>query len=109
MMIFMDKNRFEKLPVWAQEAVDKAAADIREQSFAIDQEYIKNIGEANADKAEFYTPTAEEASEWRNASAKAWLVASKLKLYDPALARRILESQSGTEEFITQLDELGVL
>ncbi|MDB3935238.1 TRAP transporter substrate-binding protein [Granulosicoccus sp.] len=109
MMIFMDRNRFEELPVWAQEAVDKAAADIREQSFAIDQEYIKNIGEANADKAEFYTPTAEEATEWRNASAEAWLVASKLKLYDPALARRILESQSGTEEFVSQLDELGVL
>ncbi len=48
-------------------------------------------------------------AQWRNAAARAWLVARKLKLYDPAMARRILDAQSGMDGFISQLDKTGAL
>ncbi len=109
MVIFMDQKRFEGLPQWAQDAVDKAAADLRARSFAIDQEYAAKMGAKNVAKINYYQPTPEEMAQWRNAAAKAWLVAAKLKLYDPALARRILDAQSGMDEFINQLDKSGAL
>ena len=109
MVIFMDQKRFEGLPQWAQDAVDKAAADLRARSFAIDQEYAGKMGAKNVAKIDYYQPTPEEMAQWRNAAAKAWLVAGKLKLYDPALARRILDAQSGMDEFINQLDKSGAL
>ncbi len=109
MVIFMDQKRFEKLPQWARDAVDKAAADLRNQSFAIDQKYAAKMGAKNVPKVDYYQPTAEEMAQWRNAAAKAWLVARKLKLYDPAMARRILDAQSGMDGFISQLDKTGAL
>jgi TRAP-type C4-dicarboxylate transport system substrate-binding protein len=109
MVIFMDQKRFESLPQWAQDAVDKAAADLRNQSFAIDQKYAAKMGAKNVAKVNYYQPTPEEMAQWRNAAAKAWLVAKKLKLYDPAMARRILDAQSGMDGFINQLGTIGAL
>ena len=109
MVIFMDEKRFEKLPQWAREAVDKAAADLRARSFAIDQQYAAKMGSKNAAKVNYYQPTPGEMAKWRKASAKAWLVARKLKLYDPALARRILKAQNGMQDFIKQLEKVGAL
>jgi len=109
MVIFMDQKRFEKLPQWARDAVDKAAADLRDQSFAIDQKYAAKMGAKNVAKVNYYQPTPEEMVQWRNAAAKAWLVGKKLKLYDPAMARRILDAQSGMDGFINQLDKIGAL
>lgn len=109
MVIFMDEKRFEKLPPWAREAVDKAAADLRARSFAIDQKYAAKMGAKNVAKVDYYRPNPGEMAQWRNAAAKAWLVAKKLKLYDPALARRILNAQSGMGGFIKQLDKIGAL
>ncbi len=48
-------------------------------------------------------------AQWRKAASKAWLVGRKLKLYDPALARRILESQGGLDGMITELESIGAL
>jgi TRAP-type C4-dicarboxylate transport system substrate-binding protein len=109
MVIFMDQKRFEKLPQWARDAVDKAAADLRDQSFAIDQKYAAKMGAKNVAKVNYYQPTPEEMVQWRNAAAKAWLVGKKLKLYDPAMARRILDAQSGMDGFINQLDQIDAL
>ena len=109
MVIFMDQKRYEKLPQWARDAVDKAAADLRAQSFAIDQKYAAKMGAKNEAKINYYQPTPGEMAQWRNASARAWLVAKKLKLYDPAMARRILEAQSGMDDFIKQLEQAGAL
>lgn len=109
MVIFMDEKRFDKLPQWARDAVNKAAADLRARSFAIDQEYAAKLGVKNVAKINYYQPTPEEMAQWRNAAAKAWLVAKKLKLYDPALARRILNAQPDMDGFISQLDKIGAL
>jgi TRAP-type C4-dicarboxylate transport system substrate-binding protein len=109
MIIFMSLDRYNKLPGWAQEAVDKAAKDLRGQTFAIDARYAAKMGSANIDKIEYYQPTPEEMSQWHKAAAQAWLVGKKLKLYDPALARRILEAQDGIEALIGELAAIGAI
>ena len=109
MIIFMDMKRFEGLPDWAQQALDKAAADLRGKVFAIDAEYSAKLGRENKAKVNYYTPSEAELGQWRRASARAWLVGKKLKLYDPKLARRILESQAGLEDLVKELERLGAL
>ena len=109
MMIFMSQDRYEKLPDWAKTAVDKAAADLRRESFAIDQQYSAKIGAENVDKVNYYEPNTEEMAAWRNASVKAWLIAKQLNLYDPGLAQRILDGQDGIDAFKDQLKQAGAL
>ncbi|GAB5469190.1 MAG: hypothetical protein Kilf2KO_22200 [Rhodospirillales bacterium] len=109
MIIFMDQDRYAALPDWAQKAVDQAAADLRGQVFQIDQTYADKLGAANAEDITYYTPTEAEMAEWRAAAARSWAVGKQLKLYDPAMARRILETQEGTAAFIEQLEKQGSL
>ena len=109
MVIFMDGKRFNKLPKWAQEAVDKAAADLRAKAFGIDQSYAAKMGSKAASKIKYYQPNESEMAEWRKAASKAWLVGKKLKLYDPAMARRILDAQTGLEDFKKELEKIGAL
>lgn len=109
MLVFMDVKRFQELPDWAQNAMNKAAADLRAQVFAVDAQYAEKLGAANTNKVQYYTPTKDEMAQWRKASAQAWLVGKKLNLYEPALARRILESQEDTQDFIGELESLGAL
>jgi len=109
MLVFMDLKRYQALPDWAQKAVDKSAENLRSKVFEVDARYAAKMGAANADKVKYYTPTADEMNQWRKASAQAWLLGKKLKLYDPAVARRILESQDGTDGFVAELTSLGAL
>lgn len=109
MVVFMDLDRFQKLPKWAQEAVDKAAADLRAKAFDIDASYAARMGAKNFPKVTYYTPNPSEMAEWQKAATKAWLVGKKLKLYDPGLARRILEAQGGLDGMIKELEGIGAL
>ena len=109
MLIFMDRKRFEQVPDWAQMALDKSAADLRAKVFEVDAQYADRLGAANKDKIQYYTPSKDEMAQWRKASAKAWLVGKKLNLYDPSLARRILESQEGIQDFVAELESIGAL
>lgn len=109
MIIFMDLKKFQSLPDWAQTAIDKAAADLRAKVFEIDGRYAAKMGAAGAGKTNYYQPTPEELAKWRTAAARAWLVGKKLKLYDPALAARILKEQSGLEDFTAELKKIGAL
>jgi len=45
---------------------------------------------------EYYTPTSNEMAQWRQAAAKAWVVSKRMKLYDTALARRVLATQDAS-------------
>ncbi len=109
MIIFMDLKKFESLPSWAQQAIDKAAADLRAKVFEIDGTYAGKMGAKNVAKVSYYTPSDTELAQWRKAAAKAWLIGKRLKLYDPALARRILEAQPDLKDMIEELDTLGAL
>jgi len=109
MVIFMDGKRFGNLPEWAQDAIEKAAADLRAKAFSIDQSYASKMGAKNIAKVKYYQPSPAEMGQWRKAATRAWLVGKKLKLYDPAMARRILEAQSGLGDFIKQLEKIGAI
>ncbi len=113
MMFFMDRDRFQKLPDWAQEAINRASDELQRDSFDIDERFTKKWeakikGEGREDVT-VYTPTDEEMKEFRLAGAKAWVTAKELGLYDPKLVRRVLEAQEGMGDFITKLEELGAL
>ncbi len=109
MVIFMSMKKYDSLPGWAQTALDKAAAELRAKAFDIDAKYASKMGAKNAHKVNYYAPNESEMAQWRAASTKAWLVGKKLKLYDPALARKILESQSGLDGMIKALEKAGAL
>ncbi len=109
MIIFMDQKRYEALPDWGKAALDKAAADLRAQVFKIDQKYAEKLESAGASKVTYYTPNADEMAKWRTAAARSWQVAKQLKLYDPALARRILEAQADSKALVAELEKQGSL
>lgn len=109
MVIFMDLKRFNALPGWAQKAIDDAAADLRSKAFKIDAGYAAKMGSKNATKVNYYQPTESEMVLWRKAAAKSWLIGAKLKLYDRAVARRILEAQGGLGDMIKELKSIGAL
>lgn len=114
MMFFMDLKRFNKLPGWAQKAIQKAADELQRDAFEIDGKFVtkfeKGLIKAKAaGKVKHYIPTADELKLWRTAAAQAWLVGKKMGLYDAKQARRILEAQSGQEDFIAELERIGAL
>ncbi len=109
MLVFMDLKKFNSLPKWGQEALDKAAADLRSKVFEIDARYAAKMGAENVGKVNYYSPEDAELDEWRNASARAWLVGKKLKLYEVDQALKILNSQSGLESFVEQLKKVRAL
>ena len=109
MIIFMDLKRFQGLPGWARKAIDQASADLRAKAFGIDAKYAAKMGSKNTEKINYYTPNAGEMAQWRKAATKSWLIGKKLKLYDPALARRILEAQGGLGGMIGELEKIGAL
>jgi len=109
MVIFMDLKKFKSLPGWAQTAIEKASADLRAQAFGIDAKYAAKMGAKNTAKINYYTPNSGEMAQWRKAAAKSWLIGKKLKLYDPGLARRILEAQGGLGDMIAELEKIGAL
>lgn len=67
------------------------------------------MGAKNLSKINYYQPNDAEMALWRKAAAKSWLVGKKLKLYDRALARRILEAQDGLDLMIGELEKIGAL
>ncbi len=109
MVIFMDLKRFQGLPGWAQKAINAASADLRAKAFKIDAGYAAKMGANNIAKINYYQPTDTEMAQWRKAASKSWLVGKKLKLYDPAMARRILDAQGGLGGMIEELKKIGAL
>jgi TRAP-type C4-dicarboxylate transport system substrate-binding protein len=109
MVIFMDLARYNELPGWARQAIDKAAADLRARAFEIDAKYAAKMGSKNLGKINYYTPTEGEMKQWRKAAAKSWLIGKKLELYDLKTARRILEAQGGLGDMIAELEKIGAL
>ena len=109
MMVFMDLERYQSLPEWARNALDRAAAELQAASFDIDSDYAERLAAKAQGEIHYYTPTDSELEQWRLASAGAWSTGLKYGLYDPAMARRILESQDGTAAFIETLEAAGAL
>jgi TRAP-type transport system periplasmic protein len=107
MMIFMDWDRYQSLPDWARSAIDRAGRELQDASFDIDRDYAQRLAANVQGQVHYYTPTPEELKQWQLASATAWAVGKQLGLYDPLVARRILEAQDGMDEFISALEQAG--
>ena len=92
--ILMDLDRYQKLPAWAREAIDKTGADLMRQGLALDLAWQKRAVGAMTGKVTVYTPTEKEIALWHTGAKDAWVAVRKT--YDPKLARRILEEQNQT-------------
>ncbi|MEZ5811941.1 MAG: TRAP transporter substrate-binding protein [Rhizobiaceae bacterium] len=104
--VMMSKQRYDDLPDWARDAIDKVAADIADQALAYDLAWQEEAIGTMKDKVSIYVPTDAELAEWQKGAIDAW-VAVKGN-YDPALARRILEEQ-GRTDLIALLEQAGAL
>lgn len=104
-VIFMGISRYEALPDWAREVVDRVGNELQRDSFAIDREWeAKRLKELEG-KVQYYEPTEEEMKLWYAAVPPVW---NSLKdSFDPQLARRVLEDQ-GMTDLIKGLEDAGV-
>lgn len=105
-VIFMDKKRYDRLPPWAKEVVDKIAHEIQEVAFAIDIEWREQRNKELDGKVKIYKPTADELPLWYKGAPAAW--AAVKDKYDHALARRVLADQ-GQTGLIKDLEAVGAL
>jgi tripartite ATP-independent transporter DctP family solute receptor len=104
--ILMSKDRYDKLPDWAREAIDKAGADVQKAGFTYDIAWQDSAVKAMEGKVAVYTPTEAEMDQWREGAQEAWVAVKGA--YDPALARRILKEQ-GLDKLIASLEKAGAL
>lgn len=104
--VMMARSRYEALPDWAKEAVNKVAEDIKREALAYDLRWQEEAIAAMQGKISIYAPTDAELAEWSKGAIDAWVAVKGT--YDPALARRILEEQD-QGELIALLEEAGAL
>ena len=104
--LLMTKERYDGLPDWAREAIDRVGADMQKEGFAVDMDWQKTAVGAMDGKVAVYQPTAEEMDLWRAGARDAWVAVKNT--YDPKLARRVLEEQ-GLKNWVAALEEAGAL
>ncbi len=105
-ILFMTKKRYDALPDWARQAIDKIGAEIRASSFKVDAEWTARQMKVLEGKVKIYKPTSAEMQQWYGGAPPAWVAVKGT--YDPALARRVLKEQ-GQDELIKKLETAGAL
>jgi tripartite ATP-independent transporter DctP family solute receptor len=105
-IFFMDKKRYDKLPDWGRQAIDRIGSEIRQKSFQVDAEWMARQTEALKGKVKIYQPTPAELQQWYAGAPAAWVAVKGT--YDPALAKRVLKDQ-GQDELIKKLEAVGAL
>ncbi|HEY2970800.1 MAG TPA: TRAP transporter substrate-binding protein [Casimicrobiaceae bacterium] len=105
-IIFMDLKRYQQLPDWARQVVDRVGKEVEARGFAVDAEWMAKYTKQLEGKVKVYTPTASELSLWYAGAPPAWRAVRNT--YDPALARRALQDQ-GQQELIAKLERVGAL
>lgn len=104
---FMDLKRYQGLPQWAQEAIEKSGRELQRTHLAIDLEMRKPNEKRVYDNAKVYKPTEAEMKLWRAGAPEAWKAMEGR--YDKKVARRVLEEQGGMEDFIQLLAKDGMI
>lgn len=104
--LLMTKDRYDSLPDWAREAIDRVGKDMQREGFAVDLAWQASVVGSMEGKVKTYVPTKAEMDLWREGAREAW--AAVKGTYDPALARRILQEQ-GMTTLIGQLEKAGAL
>nr|MBF0684113.1 TRAP transporter substrate-binding protein [Pseudomonas sp.] len=92
--ILMTLDRYQALPDWAREALDKAGQDLMDKGFEYDMQWQKESQAAMQNTVDVYVPNDAEMALWHKGAIAAWV--SVRRTYDPALTRRILEEQGQT-------------
>lgn len=105
-IIFMGKDRYNKLPDWAKEVIDGISSDIRKESFKVDAEWEAKMADRLGGKLNIYAPTDEELKLWYKGAVDVWPTVKNT--YDKNIARRVLEEQ-GQTDLIKGLEEVGAL
>ena len=107
-LLVMDLKRYEELPNWAGEAVDRTGVAITKEIFANDDAWLAESRKILESKGvvTFHVPNEEEVKLWRKGAVGAW-IQSKGQ-YDPALVARILNAQ-GKMDFVKELEAAGAL
>jgi TRAP-type C4-dicarboxylate transport system substrate-binding protein len=102
----MSTKRFDSLPKWAQDVVEKVFRDFRNESLAVDRLAAAQAVEILESQAQIYRPTDAEYALWSAAAPKSWL---KVKgRYRPETVTRLLEEQ-GQTEFLALLKKVGAI
>ena len=102
----MSVKRFDSLPKWAQDVIEKVFAELRAESLAVDRMASAQAVEILESQAKVYRPTDAEYNLWAAAAPKSWL---KVKgRYRPETVTRILEEQ-GQTEFLALLKKVGAI
>lgn len=106
-VIYMDEKRVNKLPGWAQEALQKAMDDFVPAAMGNDAAWVEEgVKKIKSKVKTFYIPNDEEQAKWIAGAVQAWKKAKGT--YDAKLARRALKEQ-GLTDFIKRLDKAGAL
>jgi hypothetical protein len=91
----MSTKRYDSLPKWAQDVVDRVFPDSRNESLAVDRLSTAQAVEILESGAEIYHPMDAEYNLWAAAAPKSW---AKVKgRYHPETIIRILEEQGLTD------------
>lgn len=105
-VISMKKERYDGLPGWAKEVIDKVFKELKQENLALDRMRRAILLEQVEKKAKIYVPTEAERKLWFAAAPNSWL---KVKgRYDPKIARRVLKEQ-GQDDLIKLMEKAGAL
>tara|TARA_R110002167_G_scaffold298713_1_gene503072 strand:- start:22518 stop:23588 length:1071 start_codon:yes stop_codon:yes gene_type:complete len=105
-IIFMAQKRYEELPEWARTVIDRVAAELQEEAWAIDEEWKAKAMTQLDGNTQIYTPTPEEFKLWYKGAPDAWEAVKGS--YDPVLATRALKEQ-GLDSLLADLQAKGLL
>ena len=105
-VISMKKERYDGLPGWAKEVIDRVFKELKQENLGLDRMRRAILVEQVVKKAKIYTPTEAERKLWFAAAPGSWL---KVKgRYDPDIARRVLKEQ-GQDDLIKLMEKAGAL
>jgi len=107
-IIFMALKRYQNLPDWARQVVDRIGNEIDEKSFKVDAEWSERATKGLKGKTKIYQPTEDELKLWYSGAPPVWKVVKAAGAYDPAIARRSFEDQ-GQHQLIKQMEAVGAL
>ena len=103
----MDARQYNALTDEEKEWLHIAAKAFGDRVSELDRQWVADGEEAiKGSIEEWYVPTDDELSMWRQGAISAWLDAKGT--FDPEVAERILKDQ-GMDDFIAQLKEAGAL
>lgn len=100
-VVYMHEKRFQKLPKWGQEALQKAMDEFVPAAIALDDAWTaKGAANIKNNVKTYYKPNAAEQAKWNEGAVQAWKGAKGT--YDAKMAERALKEQ-GLSDLLAKL------